>query len=76
MPRRKSKPRKVTKVMVVGRRGRRKMSYRRGNRGVAGTKWNYSKQKMISIANISAVQGSTEVNAYMPFMQRAAVAGV
>ncbi len=31
---------------------------------------------MISVANISAVAGSTQVNAYMPFMQRAAVAGV
>lgn len=54
MPRRKSVPKKVTKVTVISRRGRRKYRYKR-SKGVAGTKWNYSRQKMISVANISAV---------------------
>jgi hypothetical protein len=54
MPRRKSTPRKVTKVITTTRRGYRRTSYRRSKRGVAGTKWNYSKQKMISVSDVFA----------------------
>lgn len=73
MPRVKSNPTKITKITTIRRgrkhRGWKRTSFRKKSRGLTGTRYNYSTQKMISVANVSAVQGSTNVNLVVPFMQ-------